>query len=206
MKKFLLGFFAFIGIVVVGLFALLITIGMTHGDKTPKSLPDKMVLTLALDHELHETAPKSSVFDVIGGPNMTLYETIQTLDRARQDQRIVGLAARLDNNKMGLASMQELRSAIDRFERSGKFAYVYIDDLGASSAMSEYWLASQFNQIWLHPIGSLALTGFAVEIPFARVLLDKVGIQPELLHQGKYKSFHESVFRNDISPENSEIT
>jgi protease-4 len=206
MKKFFLGFFAFIGIVVVGLLALLMTIGLTHSDKTQKALPDKMVLTLALDHELRETTPKSSVFDIVGTPYLSLYETIQTLDRARQDRRIVGLAARLDNNKMGLASMQELRSAIDRFERSGKFAYVYIDDLGASSAMSEYWLASQFNQIWLHPIGSIALTGFAVEIPFARELLDKVGIEPELLHQGKYKSFPESVMRNEISPENSEMT
>lgn len=206
MKKFLVGFFAVIGFIVVALIALGITGVVLQKDKLPENLPEKMILTLSLDHELRETVPHSSVLDVLAEPEMTLYETIQTLERARQDSRVEGLIARLDSNGMGMATMQELRDALRRFERSGKFAYVYIDDLGGSSAMTEYWLASAFDQIWLHPVGSLALTGFSAELPFARQLLDKIGIEPELLHQGKYKSFPESVMRDHISDDNRKMT
>src|SRR5690606_12600240 len=134
----------------------------------------------------------------------TLQEIVHTLDLARQDQRVKGIAIHLQEGAFDVAVVQELRDAIARFRKSGKFAYAYADTMGDRPAMTEYWLATAFDQIWLHPMGDLAITGFATEIPFAKTLLDHIGVEAEILHAGKYKSMPESATRSGISKENEE--
>jgi protease-4 len=111
----------------------------------------------------------------------------------------------LKNGHFVLASVQELRNAIQRFRRSGKFAYIYSDTLGDQPSLPEYWLASSFDEIWLQPLGDLAINGISAEVPFARNAFDKFGIEPEMLHVGKYKSYPESMMRTSASPENREM-
>jgi protease-4 len=205
MKKFLTGFFAVIGLIVVLLIAAVISFTSLNGRKE-KDLPDHMVLTLDLKGGLDEAVTQPGVLDSLSEPVPTLQDIVRTLELARQDNRVNGIAVHIDEGEYGVAMVQELRDAISRFRRSGKFAYIYADTLGDSPAMGEYWLASSFDQIWLQPLGELAITGFSAEMPFAKDLLDKIGVEPELIHQGKYKSFPEMVMRNSISDENREMT
>ena len=206
MKKILIGFFAIVGVIVVALIVMAISLASVKKDTKVKDLPERMVLTLDLNGELKEANPQPSVLDALGEPTQTLQDVIQTLDLARQDVRVKGIAVKVDQGGYGVAAIQELRDAIAKFRRSGKFAYFYSDTLGGSPAMGEYWLATAFDQIWLQPLGEIAITGFSAEIPFARELMDKVGVEAELLHEGKYKSFPEVVTRKSISPENREMT
>jgi protease-4 len=206
MKRFLIGFFAVIGILVVAIIAVIIGVASIRSDHKNKDMPSHMVLTLDIKGSLDEAVTQPSVLDTLSEPVPTLQDIVQTLEIARQDSRVEGIAVRIDGGEYGVAMIQELRDAIARFKRSGKFAYIYADTLGDSPAMGEYWLASSFDQIWLQPIGALAITGFSAEIPFARDLLDKLGVEPEMIHQGKYKSFPESIMRNSISDENREMT
>lgn len=202
MKRFLIGFFAVIGVITISIMLLSFVLGVVGSNKK-QDLPDRMVLTMNLDDGLEDGPPKHSFLATLSGaPKLTLHEIIQSLDVARQDNRVQGLALRLRSGQLGLASIQELRNAVMRFRRSGKFAYVYADTLGDRPATSEYWLATSFDQIWLQPLGELALTHFATELPFARGLLDKVGVEAEMLHAGKYKSYPETVMRTSASPEN----
>lgn len=206
MKKILIGFFAIVGVIVVTLVVLGITLASVKKDNKAKDLPERMVLTLELEGQLKEANPQPSVLESLSAPVPTLQEILQTLELARQDSRVKGIAVHIEQGNYGVAALQELRDAISKFRRSGKFAYLYSDTLGNSPAMGEYWLATAFDQIWLQPMGELAITGFSAEIPFAKDLLDKVGVEAQLLHQGKYKSFPEVVTRNTISPENREMT
>lgn len=206
MKRVIIGIFAFIGFLFVGLIVAGIMLASGGSKNVRHELPNKIVLSLALDQGLQEFTPTNSLLDALQPQGADLHTIIQTLETARQDQRVVGLVVLLDQGLNGLASMQEFRQAVQRFRRSGKFAYVYADNLGESPAMAEYWLASAFDQVWLHPIGELAITGFAAEIPFAKDALDKLGVKAEILHAGKYKSYPETVMRSDISPENRYMT
>jgi protease-4 len=55
-------------------------------------------------------------------------------------------------------------------------------------------------------MGSVAPTGFAVELPFVKNLLDKVGVTGEIVHAGKYKSYPETIMRAGASNENRAMT
>lgn len=208
MKKVLLSVFAGIGIFFVVM--ILLTVGLVSiGHKHERAeLPDKMVLMLNLDQGIKEGNEPQGILSVIeqGRAAMPLEQVVQTLDQARLDRRVQGLAVSVREGDFGLASVQELRNAVQRFRRSGKFAYIYADTLGQKPAMAEYWLATSFDQIWLQPLGELAITGFSAEMPFGRAVLDKLGVEPELQHVGKYKSYPEMLMRTESSPENRAMT
>jgi len=206
MKRIIIGFLAIVGFFVVLFTAISILAFSLKNDSKAKQLPEQMVITMALDSDIRETDPQSSLLNSLAEPKPTLQEMIQTLDLARQDNRVKGLAVHMDEGEYGIATIQELRDAILRFRKSGKFAYVYADTLGNNPAMGEYWLATAFDQIWLQPLGEVAITGFATEMPFGKDFLDKIGVEPEILHQGKYKSMPEMATRNEISPENMAMT
>lgn len=206
MKRILTGFLAIIGFFVVVIMIASIAIFSIRGDKKTRQLPTQMVLTLSLEQGLQELQPQTGVISVLSPSIPTLQDIIQTLDLARQDQRVKGLAVHIRDGDFNIATTQELRDAIFRFRKSGKFAFIYADTLGNYPAMSEYWLATSFDQIWLHPMGELAITGFATEIPFAKTMLEKLGVEAEILHHGKYKSMPESATRSSISKENLEMT
>lgn len=204
MKRIIIGIFASIGFFVVAMIVLVISISSVRREKP--DLPNKIVLSVSLDDGLSENEVPRGILGALARPPLDAHHLIQTLDRARLDQRIVGMVVHLDQGLEGLATMQEFRQAVQRFRRSGKFAYVYADSLGETPAMAEYWLASGFDQIWMHPTGDLAITGFAAELPFLKTFLDKIGVQAEIQHAGKYKSYPEMGMRSEISPENKEMT
>jgi protease-4 len=208
MRKILTGIFAGIGLFFVLIILGLVFLASRGHQHKPQQLPEKIVLMLELDDGLKERTTPQGLMEAIepSSRQLSLQQLVQTLDQARLDQRVLGLAVNVYDGDFGLASVQELRNAVQRFRRSGKFAYFYADTLGQQPAMAEYWLASAFDQIWLQPMGDLAITGFAAEIPFGRALFDKIGVQPEMQHVGKYKSFPESLMLTEASPENREMT
>lgn len=207
MKRILIGFLAMMGFLTVMIILACVGLYSLRHDSSARQLPDRMVLTLSLDGALPETQPQGGLISSIAQqPVATLQDIVQTLDLARQDSRVKGLAVHMDEGNYGVAAVQELREAITRFRKSGKFAYVYADTLGSSPAMGEYWLATAFDQIWLQPLGELAITGFATEMPFAKTLLDKIGVEAEILHEGRFKSMPETVTRTGISDDNRMMT
>jgi protease-4 len=111
-----------------------------------------------------------------GGP--TILQMVNALDHASRDRRVKGLVVDLENSSMTLGHIQELRAALIRFRKAGKFAYIYAPEYGEPGrGLGTYYLASAFSQIWMQPVGALSIAGISAEMPFARGLLDKVGIQ-----------------------------
>lgn len=208
MKRILIGILASIGAFFVMIMIGVLSFAALSTKNAPVELPEKIVLTLTLDQGLPESHSPQSLLSALdsGGMGLTVHQMIQTLDQARLDKRVQGIAVDIQDGDFGLASVEEFRSAIERFRRSGKFAFIFADTLGQRPAMAEYFLASAFEQIWMQPMGELAITGFATEMPFARGAFDKLGIQPEMMHVGKYKSFPEMFDRREASPENREMT
>ena len=87
-------------------------------------------------------------------------ETVELLWQAADDPRVVGLYVEIGDEDAGLARVQELRQAIARFRGKGKFAIGFAEALGGSGAhISDYYLASALDQIWLQPSGGFGVTG-----------------------------------------------
>lgn len=204
--KFINRFFIVMGIGATFCFALmLMTLSQVSG-YTPPALPDKILLTYDFESGLSEVVGKPSLHQPLLRPATTLQEVVEALDHAAKDDRVKGFAARMKDAQFNVAQIQELRDAILKFRETGKFAYIYSDSFGGfSSGMGDYYLASAFDQIWLQPIGVVAVNGIAMEVPFVKGLLDKIGVSAQFGHKGTYKSAPESLTLSEMSKPHREM-
>lgn len=201
MKKFIVTFFVVIGVLVTLFITSVVIIAIKQQGKAPR-LPSDMVLSLTIDNALHDTEQPASLLNPFAQTPLTVPQIVRTLDRAAQDNRVKALTVSLKSGSYGLAQIQEIRSAVLRFRKTGKKTLVFSDTLGDGPAMGSYYLATAFEQIWLQPIGELAITGIQMSVPFGRDVLNTVGVEPQILHRGRYKSYPESLMRNSMSDDN----
>ncbi len=187
MRRFVVGLFAAIGLVVVlavaGVGAALWWLAAAN-----PALPDNIVLNVDLSRGLAAGSP-DPLSEVVFGGKQTLRGFLDALVRAGEDPRVKGLYARLGGDTLGLATCQEVRDAIRDFRAKGKFAIGFADSFGEfGPGTRPYYLATAFDEIWLQPLGSLGLIGLHSEQPFFRGALDKLGILPSFAHREEYKT------------------
>ena len=197
MRRFIVGLLATIGTVTVIAIAGAV-IFVTTGPLAPKALPESMVLSLDL-RKVPSERSSGSVLAGLWRDRQDLVDTVQLLWQAADDPRVVGLYVEIGDDNAGLGRVQELRQAIARFRGKGKFAIGFAEALGGGGAhVSDYYLASALDQIWLQPSGGFGVTGLAVETPFLKTGLDRLGVHFEGGKRYEYKSapemFTESGF------------
>lgn len=123
------------------------------------------------------------------------------LREAAKDARIKGLFIELNSAYMGGASIEEIHQAIDFFRASGKPVYVFAETFTPdNSGMANYYLASVADKIFLQPSGDLGIVGYAIEQPFVRGILDKLGIEPQMDGRKDFKGALFSITK-DMMPE-----
>jgi protease-4 len=200
MRRFIVGLLA-----TVGFFTLLSTVGViayvTYGPLAAKALPASMVLSL----DLRKLPPETSSTDLLSRGlwrgSRDIAETIEVLWQAADDPRVVGLYVEVGDEDAGLARVQELRQAIARFRGKGKFAIGFAESLGGSGAhLADYYLASALDQIWLQPSGGFGVTGLAVETPFLKGGLDRLGVHVEGGKRYEYKSAPDTFTETGYTP------
>jgi protease-4 len=192
MRRFIVGLLATIGTVTV-LSIAGIVVFLTTGPLAPKSLPDSMVLSLDLRRVPSDGGSGGGVLGSLLHDRQDLVETVQLIWQAADDPRVVGLFVEIGDDNAGLGRVQELRQAIARFRGKGKFAVGFAEGLGGNGDhFADYYLASSLDRIWLQPSGGFAVMGLAVESPFLRGGLDKLGIAVEGGKRWEYKSAPDS--------------
>ena len=137
----------------------------------------------------------------------TITDLLAGLRAARTDDRVKALVAKVGGKPIGLGVSQELREAISRFRAAGKPTWAWAESFGEFSAGNvPYYLATAFDTIYLQPSGDLGLTGLAVERPFLRGTLDKLGVQLEVGARYEYKGAPEQLTERGFTPANREAT
>ena len=146
------------------------------------------VLDLALNGSLVEQPSKPSATALLSGQGgrireYSLREMVQALDAARTDDRVKAVALDLDGFLGGgQAAVSELGAAVGRVRAAGKpvlaYATGYTDD--------GYQLASHAGEIWLNPLGTVAITGPGSQNLYYKGLLDKLGVTANVYRVGTY--------------------
>src|SRR5579884_1210123 len=142
-----------------------------------------------LELDLQSVPPETGGFDPLamissGGRPLILREAVAAIHRAADDRRVAGLVARVQRAEAAPVPVQELREAIAAFtavKPSLAWAETYPGTLS-------YYLASAFGEVWMQPSGTVGLIGFASNATFLRDAFDKVGIEPQIIARGEYKS------------------
>jgi protease-4 len=156
---------------------------------TTKTLPQNLVLSLDLRDVPSETTGSSLLGGDLFGGKRDIVDTVQLLWQAADDPRVVGMFVDIGDESAGLGRVQELRQAIAHFRGKGKFALGFAESLGSGGThFSDYYLASALEQIWLQPSGGFAVAGLAIETPFIKDGLDRLGVRVEGGKRYEYKS------------------
>ncbi len=189
--KLIVFFFACIGfltvIVIFGLMSLVESgVSSIH---TSSPVPDRVILELDLTKPVVEYVDQDSISGIFNQHKLTVMKVIESLRLAADDDRVVGVIAKIDSVPMGLATRQQIYSAVADFKRSGKFTAIYAETFGQMGQSSgAYYLATAFDKIYLQPCGDLNLTGIIYQSPFIKGTLEKLHIEPRLESKEEYKN------------------
>ena len=196
---------AFLALVVFFLSAVLLSMALMKMGSSQK-VPDKAVLHLCLEGAMDERQGNEevSVMSLVTGGNfefMYLDETIKALKAARDDDRIKGVYIECNGVEASPATLRQVRQSIIDFKKSGKFVYAYGYE---GYTQGDYYVATAADSILLNPIGAVDVHGLASVTPYYKKLLDKVGVEMQVVRVGTYKSAVEPFMLDDISPANRE--
>ena len=191
--------FAIFGILFILL--LLVILGLLRQEPgRATTIPRQTVLKINFDEAYREVRSDNLLTEISEVSPLSFYDLVKAINLAAIDDRVKVLVGRVGNSPLGLAQIQELRQAVATFRSKGKKAYIFSAGFGSFGGdTSEYYLASAFDEIWMQPNTDLGLTGVAMEVPFFRKLLDKVGIKPEFYARHEYKNAMASVLDERMS-------
>src|SRR6266567_4211280 len=166
-----------------------------------------LILELDLTDGIAESRPADPVSAVLARHRIVLADLLDGLRRARDDERVKALVAKVGGRPIGLAQVQEIRREIARFGEAGKLTFAWAESFGEFSAGNvPYYLATAFDTIYLQPSGDLGLTGIAVERRFYRGTLDRLGVELEVGARHEYKGAPEQLTERGFTPPNREAT
>lgn len=172
-------------------------------------LKDNSVLRLDLNRPIVENAsteenPFAALTDIYFAPpeNLGLIQVLSALERAKVDPKIKGIYLDASFPIAGYAQLSEIREAIQKFQKSGKFVYAYAN----SYTEKGYYVSSVADKTYLNPNGLLDFNGISVQYTFYKKALDKLEIEPLVFRVGTYKSAVEPFIREDMSEENKAQT
>jgi len=126
-----------------------------------------------------------------------LHRVIERLDKAAADGRVKGVVLSIESPDIGRARADELRAAIARVRKAGKPVAAHL----VGSEPVHYMVALACDTITMPPAATLEITGVRVEVTFFKELLDKLGVQAEILQVGEFKGAGEPLTRSTMSPQ-----
>lgn len=166
--------------------------------EAPKPEPPKpRVAVFRLAGSVKET-PKDDVLNLGGESSIPLWSLIERLDKAAKDPAVKAVVVILEGPSVGAAQVADIRSAIARVRAAGKEVYGHADSVGS---LNQYVLLSAASRVSLVPTADLWITGLYGEAPYIRALLEKIGVRPDFLTCGDYKSAAEMFMRDGPSKE-----
>ena len=210
MKKFLRTFLAVIcGSLVSVLLIVLITMGIFGSmDASPDPvMPEKAVLHIDMAAiELAEQTvenPLASLSSEYGANTLGILDAVNAINAAATDPQVKFIYLKPDETAAGPAHVEELRAALEHFKAScDKPIIAWMENPGNLG----YYLGSVSDEIYMTSAcgASSMLTGLASVQFYLKDLLDRLGVNMQLIRHGKYKSAGEPFIRSNMSAENRE--
>ena len=168
-------------------------------------LKDQTVYRLELKGTLVEQGQKDNPFasmlssvpysSYANQDNVGLDDILSNIRLAKNDDKILGIWLDGGQLSMGPANAKDIRDALLDFKQSGKWVIASSKNYGASN----YYLASVADRICLDPTGSVSWNGLSAQTMFYKRLLDKIGVEMQILKVGTFKSAVEPYFRTSMS-------
>ena len=200
MAKFLLGLAAGVALVFAGFFVFFLM--LIHSRNQPPQIADNSVLVVRLSGDVPDKAPVE-LPDWLGGKSAATVPGVwMDLKKAAADAHIRAVVIEPDGLSCGWAKVEEMRSDVEQFRKSGKPVFAYL----RTPSGRDYYVALAADRIYLGPEDPLMLKGLRAELLYFKGTLDKLGVAVDVEHAGKYKDFGDMFTRSNMSPETQQVT
>lgn len=188
-------FFIFIGIIGA----------MVSSQDEPVKIKPNTVLHIELNQPIMDRSDNNPManFDFASFTpiqQLGLNDILKNIKKAKTDPNIEGIYLDLTIIQAGIATVEEIRNALINFKESGKFIIAYAD----TYTQPTYYLASVADKVYMNPEGLLMFVGLRSEIMFFKEAMEKIGIEPQIIRHGKFKSAVEPFMYTKMSDENRE--
>ena len=173
----------------------------------PKRLQERTVLVLDLKGAIVEQTPggaRDAALKRLTGEEDSqtrLRDVVGVLDWAVRDPAIERVLLVLDDFAgAGLPTLREVAAALERVKAAGKQVVAW----GSSYSQGQYYLAAHANEVYLHPMGGVALQGYGRLRNYYRDAFDRLGVNANVVRVGRYKHAAEPFFANAPSQDTLE--
>ncbi|MCW8309850.1 MULTISPECIES: signal peptide peptidase SppA [Sphingobacterium] len=191
--------FVILFIVFMGIIGAIISSASSDQEVVVKS---NSVLFLSFDYEITERSEANP----LGSLNLPGYTTksiglddiLERIRYAATDGNIKGIYIDAGSIGTGFASLKEIRDELQTFKKTGKFVVAY----NAGYNQKAYYVASIADKVYVNPQGTVDFRGLASSTMFYKDLLDKVGVEMQIVKVGTFKSAVEPFFLNQMSDPN----
>lgn len=201
MKRFLgivfgscLGFILAVGATI----AILAGVVAGMGDEEKPEVKNNSVLLLNFSQPVVDHV--TSEFSFGGETPVGLDRILAAINDAKANESIKGIFLDLSSGIPGTATTEEIRNAVIDFKKSGKFVIAYSDYYSQAS----YYLATAADNVYANPSGGVDFKGYNYEFISIKGVLNKIGVEPQIIRHGKFKSAIEPLINDKMSPENRE--
>jgi protease-4 len=209
MNNFFRSFFAaLLALTVFSIIAVLIAFGIVAAVSSSVmsgkegSAGNNAVLILDLSDHFSEVEPTEQIGSLLGNDDdkvPALYDVVRMINHAKSDGSVKGIYIKCEGNSNDFAASDELRNAIINFKSSGKFVYAYANNISQKS----YYVANVAGKLYCHPKGGgVEWHGFAMQMPFIKIALERLEIEPQIFYAGKFKSATEPLRENQMTDAN----
>jgi protease-4 len=200
MKRFTIGFV--IGLLFAGLLVVMLVYAAMHYGERKVSVANGSTLVLHLEGDVPEQPPVELPLTFLQQQQSpTVLEMWQLLRKAAADTRIKAIVLEPRGLDVGWAKLQELHDDILTFKKSGKPVFAYL----RGGTARDYYVASAADRIFMASEDELDLKGLRAELMYVKGTLDKLGVQMEFEHAGKYKDAPDTFTRTSPTPETLEV-
>jgi protease-4 len=132
----------------------------------------------------------------------SLRDVVERMKKAKDDKNVKAVVLLLDEVDLDLAQCEEFRQALDGIKAAGKEVYAHVDAVLMTRSLA---LVAGASRISVTPTTIIIIAGFNAESPYVRGLLDAIGVKPDFLTCGEYKSAAEIFMRKGPSPEAAQM-
>jgi protease-4 len=189
----LLIFFGIIGAMVSGL------------EPSPLIVKKNTVLKMSFDLPIGDvsyTSFNQSSFDL--NQKLGLNDILNGIKVAKTDDKIKGIYLNITNLNAGIATIKEIRDALEDFQNSGKFIMAYHENYSKAT----YYLSSVAKEVYVYPSGTFDFLGLGSEQFFLKGALEKLEVEMQIIRgsNNKFKSAVEPLMYTEMSEANREQT
>ena len=168
-------------------------------------LMNDSILKIDIDHKILDRVSNNpleslDLTNISETKNLELKDLLQNIKKAKTHSRIKGIYLKISSIEAGFSQLEEIRNTLLDFRNSGKFIYAFSETYTQES----YYLSSVANKIFMSPEGYIELKGISAQVLFYKDLLEKIGVETQIVRSGKYKSAVEPFITNNMSRENRE--